>query len=110
MELTEQRGRGAYFARRRDYVEGLATALQSLQDFDQILYARTYTTEEEFVKLADTIGGCVFLDVTAVKEDEILKDIARIILIDEINPHKLTPKFVITDIEKKRSVSMLFRK
>ena len=102
--------KGAYYSARKEYVESMAPTLSALRDFGTLEYARTYTTEEEFIKLADTIGGCVFLDVTAVKEDEILKDIARIVLIDEINPHKLTPKYVITDIEKKRSVSLLFRK
>jgi len=102
--------KGAYYSARKEYVESMAPVLSALRDFGTLEYARTYTTEEEFVKIADTIGGCVFLDVTAVSEDEILKDIARIVLIDEINPHKLTPKLVITDVEKKRAVSPLFRK
>ena len=109
MELTEQRGRGANFARRRDYVEGLALALQPLQDFDQILYARTYATEEEFVRISDIIGNVCYLDVTALSLAQVLKDVVKCVLIADINDRRIIPASLITDINKKREIAPLFR-
>ena len=109
MELTEQRGRGAYFARRRDYVEGLATALQSLQDFDQILYARTYTTEEEFVRISDIIGNACYLDVTALPLAQVFKDVVKCVLVGEIRDGNIVPASLITDINRKRKIAPLFK-
>lgn len=109
MELTEQRGRGVYFARRRDYVEGLALALQPLQDFDQILYARTYATEEEFVRISDIIGNVCYLDVTALTLAQVLKDVVKCVLIADINDRRIIPASLITDINKKREIAPLFK-
>ena len=109
MELTEQRSRGAHYARRRNYVEGLAMALQPLQDFDQILYARTYATEEEFVRISDIIGNVCYLDVTALSLAQVLKDVIKCVLIGDISDRRIVPESLITDIEKKREIAPLFK-
>ena len=109
MESTQQRNRGANFARRKDYVEQLALALQPLQDFDQILYARTYATEEEFVRISDILGNVCFLDVTALSLAQVLKDVAKCVLIADINDRKIIPESLITDTNKKREIAPLFK-
>lgn len=100
--------KGEYFTARKKYIESLGLGLAAMRDFGAIEYARTATTDEEVVKISDTIGGCVFMDVTALPADEILKDVARIILNDEI-AQRNPPQNLITDIEKKRAVSHLFK-
>ena len=105
----KQISKGANFARRRDYVEGLAVALQPLQDFDQIMYARTYVTEEEFVRISDIIGNVCYLDVTALTLAQVLKDVAKCVLIGEVNNREMIPESLITDINKKREIAPLFK-
>ena len=107
MKMANNNTRGAYFTDRKNYVDGLMLALAPIRDFDAIEYARTYTTEEEFVRITDTIGGCAFLDVTALTKAEILKDIARVLLLDELKGVHF-PKSIITDIDRKRQIAPLF--
>ena len=108
MKMENNKNRGAYFNERKNYVDGLTLALAALRDFGSIEYARTYTTEEEYIRITDTIGGCAFLDVTALSRAEILKDVARVMLIDELEGEHF-PKSIITDKDKMRQIAPLFR-
>ena len=100
--------RGSYYETRKSYVEGLMIALAPMQDFNSIDYARSYSTDEEFTRITDTIGGCVFLDITALSRAEILKEVARIILCDELMG-QYSPKHIIHDTDKKRKIAPLFK-
>ena len=89
------------------YVESLKQALSAMEDFDDIAYARSSVTEEEYLRITDKIGGVVYIDVTAESNEDILKDVAKIVLNAETN---ILPKGVITDKPKLREISELFRR
>lgn len=100
--------KGQNFSEKKDYIGTLRTALKPFQDFEDIRYARSYVTEEEFVKISDQLGNAAFLDVTGMTKAELLKEVARVILLDEIQG-QFAPKSVVTDIERKRKIAPLFR-
>ena len=93
---------GQVFDERREYVESFNNTLSTLEDFDYIKYARSYVTEQEYIKIADNFGGCVFLDITAMKLSNILKEIAVVVL-------GKVPKSCITQTETKRKIAPLFK-
>ena len=93
---------------KKKYVESLHAMLAPLQDFDSIKYARNAITDEEYVKISDTLGGYAYLDVTAMDLESILKDVARVILNGEINGNQF-PKSLIYDKEKLRAIVPLFK-
>lgn len=90
------------YAAKKAYVEkDLAAMLKPLDDFDRIQYARDSITNEEYIKLTETIGSVYFVNVTGNSESAILKEVCRMAL--ERNPIGL-----IRTIEKKREVNRLF--
>ena len=93
---------GQMFEEKRKYVESLNDVLKVLEDFDYVKYARSYVTEQEYIKVADKLGGCAFLDVTAMSNECILKEIALIIL-DSV------PKSCITARNVLRKIAPLFK-
>lgn len=97
----------ALYEDKRRYVDGLNTHLAPMQDFDYIKYARSAITAEEYIKIADKIGGYVFIDVTASTTEDILKDVSRVVLNGELDG-KHMPKGVITDKAKLRAIAPLF--
>ena len=98
-----------YYYDRKQYVEVVLDAtLSPMQDFDNIRYSKDAVTDKEYIRLADQIGGCVFLDVTAEPLGEVLKDVSRIVLNDELEGAQF-PKNIVSDIETKRKVAPLFR-
>lgn len=107
MEMIEKRNRGTYFTDRQKYVEGTCTMfMQPIRDFGEIRYGHSYSTDEEFVKISDTIGSSCFLDVTALTKAEIAKELCKVILLDQT---KVAPESVITSIEELRRIAPLFR-
>ena len=106
MDIIEKRTRGAYFTSRKEYIEGLSKALNPLQDFDQVKYARTYTTEEEFVRISDVLGKTCFLNVTALPLSEVFKDVVKCALIEELN---CLPGSLIVEKAKMREIAPLFK-
>lgn len=107
MEMTISNTRGAYFTDRQHYIEGLQVALAPLRDFDAIRYGRFYSTEEEFIKISDTIGSSAFLNITALSKAEILKDVAKMVLQGDVKG--IVPSSLITDKDEMRRVAPLFR-
>lgn len=90
------------YAEKKAYVEkDLAAMLRPLEDFDRIQYARDAITDEEFIKLTETIGSAYFVNVTGNDESAILKEVCRMAL--ERNPIGL-----VRTTEKKRAVNKLF--
>ena len=96
---------GKMYADKANYVNGLNNTLEAMPDFDYIKYARTMNGEE-FVKIADKLGGYIFIDVTAYEKSDILKDVAKVVLTDET---MLLPKGTIIDKQKLRQIAPLFR-
>lgn len=99
---------GQIYTDKRDYVSALKAVLEPIQDFLDLMYARSYVTEEEYLKISDQLGNAAFLDVTGMTKAEMLKEVARVILLDEIQG-QFAPKSVVADIETKRKIAPLFR-
>lgn len=99
-----------YYIRRRDYVEGaLQMALAPIRSFDGIEYTKKTLTGEEYVKVSDLTGATMFLDVTDMTQPEILKDIARLLLMGDIEDSRVIPHGFVTDDEEKLAIAELFR-
>ena len=94
--------RGQVFEEKRKYVESLNDTLKVVEDFDYIKYGRSCITEQEYIKIADKLGSCAYLDVTAMSNECILKEVA-VMLLGKV------PKSYISSIELKREIVPLFR-
>jgi len=92
---------------KRDYAQVLDAALAPMMDFDSLDYCINNVTQEEFLRLSDRIGSVCYFDVTGMTCGEILKDICKVVLLDQA---RLAPGSVITDIRKKRKVADMFRR
>lgn len=92
---------------KRKYSLILNEALKPMLDFDSCAYAVNEITQEEYLKISDRIGGVAFLDVTGMTEGEILKDVCKLVLIDQA---RLVPDSYIDDLFTKRKVANLFRR
>lgn len=99
-----------YYDLRKTYIEGaLQMALTPIRSFDGIEYTRKTLTGEEFVKISDLTGAAMFLDVTGMTRAEILKDVARLILMDDINDSAIIPIGFVSDEEEKLGIAELFK-
>lgn len=92
---------------KRDYAQVLDAALAPMMDFDSLDYCINNVTQEEFLRLSDRIGSVCYFDVTGMTCGEILKDICKVVLLDQA---RLAPDSLITDIRKKRKVADMFRR
>lgn len=90
----------------RNYTEVLNATLQPLLDFDCCEYAVNSVTQQEYIRIADTIGSVAYFDVTGMTRAEILKDVCKVVLLDQA---RLVPASLITDKEKKRAAAKQFR-
>lgn len=99
-----------YYDDRKAYIEGLTIGLNALREFDGIEYIRKPLTGEEFVKVSDLTGASMFLEVTNMTKAEILKDVAKILLMGEIDDSRIIPHGFITDKERMLDVAELFRR
>jgi len=109
MDMMVSRTRGTNFADREKYVNGLTLALNPLRDFDSIKYGHFYSTDEEYIKISDTIGSSLFLNVTALTKAQILKEVAKVVLQGEIKGPEIVPETLITDKNELRKIAPLFR-
>ena len=92
---------------KKNYAQVLDAALAPMMDFDSLDYCINGVTQEEYLKLADRIGSVCFFDITGMTCGEILKDICKVVLLDQA---RLAPDSLITDIRKKRKVAEMFRR
>ena len=90
---------------KKDYAQVLDAALDPMLDFDSCEYAINEITQEEFLRISDKLGSCCYLDITGMSRAQILKDVCKIVLLDQA---RLAPNSIITDIDKKRRVAPLF--
>ena len=99
-----------YYDIRKTYIEGaLQMALTPIRSFDGIEYMRKPLTGEEFVKISDLTGATMFLDVTGMTRAEILKDVARLVLMGDINDSAIIPIGFVSDEEEKLGIAKLFK-
>lgn len=96
------------FDRRRTYVEDLNMMLEPLHGFDRIEYARAFMQDKEYVKISDIIGNVLFLDISGLTLSEILKEVAKSILIDEIKDPNIIPDSLVFEREDKLKIAELF--
>lgn len=99
--------RGQVFESRKKFVEeGIATILSAKSDFMYIKYARVGLTESEYIRIGDVFGKSVTLEITAMSLEDIVEDIAKIMLIgnEKISP----PESIVTDKETLRKIALLF--
>ena len=83
------------------YVEFLRETLKPMRDFGGIEYVCESYKGGEYIKVWDILGEVLFLDVTGYRLDNILRDVAMIVL-------GVVPKSVVTNIESKRDIARLF--
>ena len=68
-------GKGNDYTNRRDYIAALNQALSAVPDFERIVYVHT-NLDKEYVKLWNTIGWVIYLDVSQKTLYEIFNAIA----------------------------------
>ena len=97
------------FTERRTFIEGyLSACLKSLEKFEAIRYAKAPSTDAEYIRITDYVGGKVYLDITAKTDAEVFIDVARIVLAS-VDDTVTYPTSLIVDENKRFSVSYLFR-
>lgn len=99
-----------YYDDRASYIEGLAIGLNAIREFDGIEYTRKPLTGEEFVKISDLTGASMFLEVTKMTKAEILKDVARVLLMGDIDDSRIIPQSFVADKEQMLDIAELFRR
>lgn len=99
---TMNRTRGTMLLDKRNFVEKLNEVFDVMDDFCEIRYAYNYVTEQEYLKVSDTIGNVVFMNVTAFSESEILRDVCKIVASGDL------PFSIIHDTATKKKIAHLF--
>lgn len=111
-EFTEgrqkmSRTRGALYAERRAFVESTCkNFLSPMKGFESIVYGRRYGTDEEFVRVSDKMGTSLLLDVTALSKSDIVREICKIALFDELGT---VPENIVSDKSVQMRASELFK-
>lgn len=100
---TKSRTRGTMLLDKRDFVHRLNDVFAVMDDFGSIDYTFSYITDQEYLRICDTIGSVVFLNVTAFSEAEILRDVCKIVAAGDL------PFSMIHDTATKRKIAPLFR-
>lgn len=99
---TMNRTRGMMLLDKRNFVEKLNDVFGVMDDFCEIRYACSYVTDQEYLKVSDTIGNVVFMNVTAFSESEILRDVCKIVASGDL------PFSIIHDTATKKKIAHLF--
>ena len=100
--------KGQAITARKYFIEKvIGQALKVKTDFAFIKYAHTAITDSEYVRVADTLGRAITLDITALTLEEVLDDSARLVLAGKENVP--APYSVITDTQKLREIAPLFK-
>ena len=92
---------------KRDYCQVLDAALAPMLDFDRLDYCLNGVTQQEYMRIRDKLGSVAYFDITGMTCSEILKDVCKVVLLDQA---RLTPDSLITDIRKKRKIADMFRR
>lgn len=84
------------------YVKRINEVFQPLTDFGGIGYAHVYTTGAEYIKIKDSVGNSVFLNVTGHDLEHILLEVVAVAI------GKLPPS-VIRSKKTRRAVEEFFK-
>lgn len=96
-----------------NYVEVLDSAMAALNSFDRCEYAINNITQQEYMRILDRFGAVAYFDITGMTRAEILKDVCKMLLMDQAKApdgRSLVPESMITDNRKLLKVSDLFRR
>lgn len=72
-----------YYVQKKEFIKTLNDAFAPLTDFGGVSYAHLYGTEAEYLKIDNTVGNSVFLDVTASDRERILIDVMSVVVGNE---------------------------
>jgi hypothetical protein len=95
--------RGMMLHSKRDFVHKLNDIFAVMDEFNAIEYSCSYITDQEYLKISDSIGNVVFMNVTAFSEEEILRDICKVVASGDL------PFSIIHDTATKKKIAHLFR-
>ena len=98
---------------KREYVTALNTVLAALDSFDACEYAINDITQQEYMRVRDRFGAVAYFDITGMTRAEILKDVCKMLLIDQAKApdgRSLVPESMIIDNRKLLKASDLFRR
>lgn len=95
--------RGMMLHEKRDFVHKLNDIFNVMDGFNSIDYTCSYITDQEYLKVSDTIGNVVFMNVTAYSESEILRDVCKIVASGDL------PFSIIHDTATKKKIAHLFK-
>ena len=99
---------GQNYALRRRFIEhNIANVIGVKQDFLSIRYARSAVTDAEYIRIVDITGRAVTFNITGNSLEEIVNDIARIILMGVEDVH--APNGIVTNLEEMRKLAPLFK-
>ncbi len=99
---------GQNYALRRRFIEhNIANVIGVKQDFLSIRYARSAVTDAEYVRVTDITGRAVTFNITGNSLEDIVNDMARIILMGVEDVHALNG--IVTDLEEMRRLAPLFK-
>lgn len=91
-----------YAKEKREYAKKLNEIMSPIRDFGGIRYVNERSTGAEYLKVWDIVGEAQFLNVTGYSLEDVLKDIATLVL-------GRVPDSVVTSIDEKRLAARLFR-
>ena len=94
-------GKGNEYINRRNYIAGLNQALSIVPDFERIVYVNT-NMDKEYVKIWNTIGWVVYLDVSQKSLYDIFNAIA-------LSVRGQKPDMALEDIDAIRSIVPLIK-
>ena len=94
------------YVEKSNYVKSLNKTLSVLQDFESISYAWDALTGSEYIKISDTLGGYVCLDVTGGNVATILENGVKTLLLGNTRP----PMGIVRDRDRLRKIAPLFRR
>lgn len=98
---------------KREYIEALDNVLRALNSFDKAEYAINEITQQEYMRVMDRFGAVAYFDITGMTHAEILKDVCKMLLMDQAKSpdgRSLVPESMVTDNRKLFKASDLFRR
>lgn len=96
---------------KREYIEMvLRLALRPKRGFDSIKYAKDRMTDNEYMRISDSRGSAVTLNITASTLEEILVDVSKIVLVGVLGRHdKMSlPASLVTEDRELLRIAPLF--
>lgn len=99
----------AIYRDRKKYIEETLNAvIAPSKDYKRIDYVVQGITSQEYIRVSDRYGNCLFLDVTARSLEDILKDLSKLILNPDFMNEFPIPTSLVTGKEERYEAAELF--